>query len=232
MIIPPKGIYAIIAALIYTILIVFYFNLPKDIFTESDEDKKCNNRSPCVRFCLTRVKNRTNAELFKHFNETFLSQLPYDGFNNTIDLENSDDETVITEQTTKKPKKSDVKKEGVEYDTGDYTYADFGKEQKMKGKKTKREVDDDEIYNDFDDDDEEEIVESDINETKIISEYETTTLEVDYTTSENNATVEEEALIKVRKIKIYRQQPTCIDKEDIQKLSDMRYNLVKLNLIV
>lgn len=228
MIIPPKGIYAIVASLTYLVLIVLYFKLPKDIFTERDEDKKCNNQSPCVRFCLNHQKNRTNAELFKHFNETFLSQLPYDGFNNTIDLENSDDETVITEQTTKKPKKSDVKKDDVEYDTGDYTYADFGKEQKMKGKKTKREVDYN--YNDFDDNDNDEEVESEVNVGTITSELEeTTTLEVEYSKSENNATEDEEAMIKIRKIKIYREQPTCIDKDDIQKLSDMRFNLVMLN---
>lgn len=231
MIIPPKGIYAIIAVLTYSLLIAFYFKLPKDIFTESDEDKKCNNQSPCVRFCLSRVKNRTNAELFKHFNETFLSQLPYDGFNNTIDLENSDDETVIAEVTTKKPSKSDVKKEGIDYGTGDYSYADFGKEQKMKGKKTKREVDGDDDFDDFDDDEEE--IESEINSVTKISELEeeTTTLGVEYSTFDNNNETEvvekEEQMIKVRKIKIYRQQPDCIDKDDIQKLSDMRYNLVK-----
>lgn len=223
-----KGIYAIVTTLTYLVLIILYFELPSDTFALKDEDKKCNKNSPCVRFCLTHLKNRTNSWLFAQFNESFLSDAPYDGFNNTIDLENSDDETKVEETTTQKPKKGEEKKDpqDVIYGDRDYYYDDFGRKQKMKGKtKTKREIEDFDDFDNYDDD-------LSVRERRETKEIETTTLEFnDSTTLESNSSEEmkqENIVMKIRKIKIYRLPPSCIDSDSNQfhPLTDMKYDLV------
>jgi hypothetical protein len=217
-----KTIYAIIAGLVYSILIALYFKLPKDIFSESEEDKKCNGASPCVRFCVENDQiSRSNEKLFRQFNATFLP--PSDGFNNTVDLDNSDDDKVRKEKKSKKVTKIDPKKvedddHHVDHETvfKDYEYSDFNKEQKMKGSsKNRRDV----TELDYESEEEEEIKVAD-----------TTPAEFDESTIENNSTESEaeNEVEKVRKFKILRGSFECPDKdrETLESFADLKYNIV------
>lgn len=221
-----KAIYAIIAALIYAILVTAYLEFPNDLFVVKDKDKKCNIKSPCIRFCLKDVENRTNSWLFNLFNTTRLSKRKPDGFNYVLDVEGSEDDTVVKKMVQKDKKKEKDRKNGLEipdYGASDYTYADVGREQKMKGKNVKRNVkvlDEDQDY-DFDD-----IIEEPV--TKIViadelSQKSTNLYDYNYSNYDESQRVKRKNMSdemnelnstdsKEIKIKILREPPKCIDR--------------------
>jgi hypothetical protein len=233
-----KAIYAIIAALIYAILVTAYFKFPKDLFKEKEEDKKCNSKSPCIRFCL-KDENRTNLWLFNLYNTTILSKRKKDGFNYVLDVDASEDDTVVKKEPEKSKKKDKDKKKGQDipdYGAGDYTYADVGREQKMKGKNVKREVKDlgeDQDY-DFDD-----LIEEPLTKITLANELSHMTNVYDFNYSNYDESqrgkrqnmsdeMNETNLTESRevKIKILRDAPKCIDRTIEDPFYDFRLAFV------
>lgn len=228
-----KAIYAIIAALIYTILITAYLKFPKDLFLEKDEDKKCNSKSPCIRFCLKDVENRTNLWLFNLFNSTRLSKRKSDGFNYVLDVDGSEDDTVIKKVIDKDKKKEKDKKKYQEipdYGAGDYTYADVGREQKMKGKNVKREVKDLDEDQDYDFDD---IIEPPVTQIALALSQKTNLYDYNYSNYDESQRVKRKNMSdemnetnstdsKEIKIKILREAPKCIDRTIEDPFYDFR----------
>lgn len=227
-----KAIYAIIAAFIYAILITAYFKFPKDLFEVRDEDKKCNSKSPCIRFCLKDVENRTNLWLFDLFNTTRLSKRKSDGFNYVLDVDGSDDDTVIKKKVVKvSTKETDKKKfQETDYGFGDYTYADVGKEQKMKGKSVKREVKDPDDYGDYDFDD---IDDKPAPEAEYLIQT-TESFDYNYSNYDESQRVKRQNMSdefnstdsKEIKIKILREAPKCVDRIIEDPFYDFRLILV------
>lgn len=227
-----KAIYAIIAAFLYGILITAYLKFPKDLFKEKDEDKKCNSRNPCIRFCLgiKDGENRTNSWLFDLYNKTILSKRKLDGFNYVLDIEGSDDDTVIKKVIEDEKKKHKDKKKGqdfLDYGGSDYTYQDVGREQKMKSKNVKREIDEDQ---DFDFDDIGDLTKNTITDERNpgislnslnYSNYDESQVlkksNLSEEMNENNLTESKEI-----KIKILRDAPKCIDRAIEDPFYDFR----------
>lgn len=64
-----KGIYALVACVIYSILIGLFIKFTADILED-----KCSISQPCVRFCSENNKNESNKVLKKKFQDKNLDK--------------------------------------------------------------------------------------------------------------------------------------------------------------
>lgn len=232
-----KAIYAIISIAIYAILITAYLKIPKDLFKVKDEDKKCNSKSPCIRFCLKEVNNRTNSFLFDLFNQTRLSKRKPNGITYVLDVDGSDDDTEKKKEEEENKKKyrkkgdPNTRQDTPDYGTADYTYDEFGREQKMKTK-PKREVKALEEFQDQDQDFD-DIMDEPLTQNLIVEKTtQTTTKLYDYENSENTSVEsvgENSTEFSEISIKILRTAPKCIARVIEDAFYDFRLLLVSMN---